>query len=302
MTTSELLKVSKLRVFLLACGAIATFLSVALCRTANAQHSQAPEQVAVSPNLAAVSPVPSVSAIAPVVTVTVFRRDDGRGSPGVAVAQFAPEDRAQHFEVGVKGLEARSDPVLVRWDFEALETSVGTHRRIATSEQRFPVPTDTKEVLLNGKVVLPRDWPTGRYRATISVNEQPLRMLDYIVGVEVATTSALPSITSITMLSDDGRGKPGQQRLQFVPSDRRIHFRADLGSKFTGKARWRFTAVTTAAGNNVSLLDLQGDVTDVDFLVSQMSAPQDWPIGVYRAELLLNETLAKTIDFTISRS
>jgi hypothetical protein len=103
------------------------------------------------------------------------------------------------------------------------------------------------------------------------------------------------------MFSDDGRGNPGTERLQFVPGDRKIHFRAQLSSKFTGTARWRFTAITTAAGNNVPLLDLKGDVDAVDFLISQMSAPQDWPIGIYRAELLLNETVVRTLEFTISR-
>jgi hypothetical protein len=104
------------------------------------------------------------------------------------------------------------------------------------------------------------------------------------------------------MLSDDGRGEPDKQRTQFIPSDRKIHFRANLSSRFTGKARWRFTAVTTAAGNDVPLLDLQGDVSEVDYLVSQMSAPKDWPVGVYRAEVFLNDSPVRSFDFTISNN
>lgn len=263
-----------------------------------------PSLAELSPPAPEIAPADSAPiATRPEVTVTAFRRDDGQGNPGIAVAQFAPSDLIQHFEVGVSATSVpQEQPILVRWDFDALETSVSTTRRISSSEQQFTIPPGSAEVLLTGKVSLPREWPIGRYRATVSLGGVPLRMLDYVVAVAApVSVPAIPSVTKLSMFSDDGRGKPGTERLQFVPGDRKIHFRAQLSAKFTGTARWRFTAVTTAAGNNVPLLDLKGDVDAVDFLISQMSAPQDWPIGIYRAELLLNETVARTLEFTISR-
>jgi hypothetical protein len=81
-----------------------------------------------------------------------------------------------------------------------------------------------------------------------------------------------------------------------------MHFRADLSAPFTGQARWKFTAVATAAGNNIQLLELNGEVTAVNTLSAQMNAPRDWPIGQYRGELFLNESPVKTFDFVISGS
>jgi hypothetical protein len=104
------------------------------------------------------------------------------------------------------------------------------------------------------------------------------------------------------MSKDDGKGRPGVPSERFNPTDRRMHFRADLSAPFTGQARWKFTAVATAAGNNIQLLELNGEVTAVNTLSAQMNAPRDWPIGQYRGELFLNESPVKTFDFVISGS
>ena len=80
------------------------------------------------------------------VTSSVFRRDDGSGAPGEAVAQFYPSDRHQHFEVSVRGIAENS---IVHWDFSALDTSVGPRDKIASVERRIPPLGGASEVPLH---------------------------------------------------------------------------------------------------------------------------------------------------------
>ena len=250
------------------------------------------------PNPVVAAPVVQAPIVPSLVsTVAVFRRDDGKGGPGEAVAQFTPADRAQHFEVGAQGLKEGS---AVRWEFTALETAVGSRPLLASIDRSAAGLQGATEVILNGKIELPRDWPIGRYRATVLVNGVVLRMLDYVVAPPPTPAPRPPDVTAIKMARDDGRGKPGLDVERFAPGDRRMHFRAELSSAYTGKARWKFTAVATASGNNIQLLELNGDVSSVNTLSAQMNAPRDWPIGQYRAELFLNEILSKTFEFVIS--
>jgi hypothetical protein len=108
------------------------------------------------------------------------------------------------------------------------------------------------------------------------------------------------AVDTITLMRDDGGGKPGETVTSFKPSDRIFHAKAQLNqmtTNFNGKVAW--VMVETAAGTGQSIAETNVSGVAANTLSGQLELPQDWPVGKYRVDFYHGETLLKSAEFTV---
>jgi len=220
-------------------------------------------------------------------------RDDGSGNPGEVVKSFRPSDRRHHFRVELADMRAGGTEV--RWVFTGVDTTAGKNIEIAESRTSALVAN-----VISGSVALPpRDWPTGSYKADLYLNDRLIKTIEYVVSRPVGELSVI----SVALKRDDGEGNPGEKVKEFHPSDHKLHFEAEVDGFFVGEARvkWVFTAVETTAGKNRQVQEVEFDVTDFrgNTLTSHVELPRDWPTGLYKVDIHINDKLIKTFEYTI---
>ncbi len=93
----------------------------------------------------------------------------------------------------------------------------------------------------------------------------------------------------------------GEEVESLSPSDQeyKVGIRVNnMGSD--ANVRMELTAVETTAGNNEMFLEqdytLSGMENNVEFSVT---FPNEWPVGSYRVDAYLNDSLARSLDFMI---
>lgn len=102
-------------------------------------------------------------------------------------------------------------------------------------------------------------------------------------------------------MAQDNNGKPGNETSSFAGSDRKIHCVIELNKAKKGtQVRFIWKAVDVAGVPS-------GEIKTIDYTTNSfenkvhgnLSRQQDWPVGKYRVEVYVNDSLDKTIDFTI---
>ena len=104
----------------------------------------------------------------------LLARDDGNGKPGEIATSFKPSDRTIH---GVVKLDHLENGLKVKFSWVAVAAAGSVNQTIA--EQEFSALTETT---LYGILVLPQDWPTGKYRLDISVNDTLAQSVDFTIA------------------------------------------------------------------------------------------------------------------------
>lgn len=97
------------------------------------------------------------------------------------------------------------------------------------------------------------------------------------------------SIKQVLMFRDD-RGNPGVEVGEFRPEDRKKHFRIQLGKLELGRRRFevRYMGEETAAGSDWEVAKADFGALMADQVTTHVELPQDWPIGRYRVDLLMD--------------
>jgi hypothetical protein len=102
-------------------------------------------------------------------------QDNGSGKAGDEVKSFKPSDHVQYFDVQLTDfLKAGS---VVKWVFTAVDTSAGKNLKITEVETKVVVANH-----LNSQLSLDKDFPTGSFKADISVDGTPIGTIDYTVS------------------------------------------------------------------------------------------------------------------------
>lgn len=113
-------------------------------------------------------------------------------------------------------------------------------------------------------------------------------------------TNADVFVERIYMAKDDG-GKPGDETSSFSPSDRTVHCVIELNKAKKGtKVRFIWKAVDVAGSRNEEIKTIDYSTNSFENKVrGHLTLPRDWPTGKYRVEVYINDSLDKTIDYTI---
>jgi hypothetical protein len=228
-------------------------------------------------------------------------RDDGNGEPGDVVQSFTPADRKMHFEVKTTGLLSPGSKV--KWVFAAVDTTEGKNLQITTVETDVLVANN-----LTATLTLDRDWPVGTYKADVTINGEPLTIVNFTVVGETVAPEQLPAqgghieVESVKLMRDDGSGEPGDVVQSFASTDRKIHFEVRLTDFVEAgtRVKWVFTAVDTTDGKNLEFQTIDSDITTSgNSLFANLELPNDWPTGSYKADVYVDDQLLTTVDYTV---
>ena len=228
-------------------------------------------------------------------------RDDGSGEPGDVVQSFTPADRKMHFEVKTTGLLSPGSKV--KWVFTAVDTTEGKNLQITTVETDVLVAND-----LTATLTLDRDWPVGTYKADVTINGEPLTIVNFTVVGETVAPAQLPAqegqigVESVKLMRDDGGGNPGEVVQNFAPADHKMHFEITTTGMLSAgsKVKWVFTGVDTSEGKNLSVATFETDATSTaNVLTANVELDRGWPTGSYKAEVYVDDQLLTTVDYTV---
>jgi hypothetical protein len=101
-------------------------------------------------------------------------RDDGNGNAGEAVTSFKPTDHIFHATVKLNRIETGLK-VKLSW----IAVDAGGTKDTEIDHAEF---TSLAANVINGKIELPNDWPTGKYRLDIYLNDKLAQSVDFTVA------------------------------------------------------------------------------------------------------------------------
>ena len=103
-----------------------------------------------------------------------FARDDGSGNAGDTVTDFKPSDHVLHATVTLDHIETG---LKVKLTWVAVEAGGETNTEIASYE--FSALAGN---VINGQASLPNDWPTGKYRLDVYLNDKLTQSANFNVA------------------------------------------------------------------------------------------------------------------------
>lgn len=108
-------------------------------------------------------------------------------------------------------------------------------------------------------------------------------------------------IKDVHLYRDNGSGEPGDEVTSFKPSDRILHFEIDADNLPSGETvKWVFIAVDTSSGQNITITEIETDeLLAGNQIFAQLSLPNDWPTGTYRADVYVGTEHIYTLDYSI---
>jgi hypothetical protein len=126
-------------------------------------------------------------------------------------------------------------------------------------------------------------------------------LLVLVPGMASAQSAPSVSIQNITFMRDDGTGQPGDVVTSFIPTDHILHVHADLDQMVVNpNAHVTWTAVDTTAGSNIAIADASLNGAIANSFDSQLSLPQDFPVGTYRVDFYMEGQLLQSANFQVA--
>ena len=101
-------------------------------------------------------------------------RDDGSGNAGETVTEFKPTDHDFHATIKLNRIEGG---LKVKLTWIVVDAGGSTNRVLDNSEF-----TALAGNVVNGKASLPNDWPTGKYRLDVYLNDKLAQSVDFNVA------------------------------------------------------------------------------------------------------------------------
>ena len=108
------------------------------------------------------------------ITDVELARDDGAGRGGQVVRAFRAKDNPLHCLVTLSRPAAGTR---VRFVWTAVDAGGERGKTLASAES----VTRPGEIVCDGQVSLPREWPAGRYRVAVTVNGKFSRVVDFAI-------------------------------------------------------------------------------------------------------------------------
>jgi hypothetical protein len=101
-------------------------------------------------------------------------KDDGHGDPGDAANSFGPDDRTIHCVATLKEPKAGTRMKFSWWTVDAEGSK---NEKI----KDIDYTTKSLENVVHGHLTLPRDWPRGKYKVDVYVNDNLDKTVRYDV-------------------------------------------------------------------------------------------------------------------------
>ena len=99
---------------------------------------------------------------------------DNNGEPGDTTNTFAPGDRTVHCLVK---LSEAKEGTRIKFVWTILDAGDSKNEKL----KDIDYTTGAKENIVHGHLTAPRDWPTGKYRCEVFVNDKSEKTMDYYV-------------------------------------------------------------------------------------------------------------------------
>jgi len=99
---------------------------------------------------------------------------DNNGQPGDSTNTFAPDDHTVHCVVT---LSEAKEGTRIKFAWTIVDAGDSKNEKLKDIEYT----TAAKENIVHGHLTLPRDWPTGKYRCEVFVNNKSEKTIDYYV-------------------------------------------------------------------------------------------------------------------------
>ena len=120
------------------------------------------------------TPEPTRRANADVFVDRVYMAKDDDGKPGAETSSFASDDRTIHCVIE---LNKAKKGTKVRFIWKAMDVAGSRNEEIKTIDYT----TNSFENKVRGHLTLPRDWPAGKYRVEVYVNDGLDKTIDYTI-------------------------------------------------------------------------------------------------------------------------
>lgn len=120
------------------------------------------------------TPQPTRRANADVFVEKIYMAKDDDGKPGVETASFAASDRTVHCVIE---LNKAKKGTKVRFIWKAVDVQGSRNEEIKTIDYT----TNSFENKVRGHLTLPKDWPTGKYRVEVYINDGLDKTIDYTI-------------------------------------------------------------------------------------------------------------------------
>jgi len=99
---------------------------------------------------------------------------DNNGEPGDSTNTFAPGDHTVHCLVT---LNEAKEGTRIKFAWTIVDAGDSKNEKIKDIEYT----TGAKENIVHGHLTAPRDWPTGKYKCEVFVNDKSEKTIDYWV-------------------------------------------------------------------------------------------------------------------------
>lgn len=212
-------------------------------------------------------------------------------------SNFLPADRTLHCVVKLSPNPPSTTKVRAVW------TAVDADGQQNTKIVEREIGTERNERVIHFTAQLARDWPTGKYKVEIYINEALGKVVDFTIS-SAPTAVANTSVTIDTAVT--ARSYVNGQAVDvtdiFGPTDRTIYavIKFEKRPPITTKVRATWTAIN-ADGSSDQFLDTDFVTSKGEDIVNFSAAlDKDWPVGKYKVDIYVNGTLVKTIDYKVA--
>ena len=204
---------------------------------------------------------------------------------------FAAEDQEIHLVVNV-GNAPDDTNVKTVWSMVA----VAGYEPAVLYEK--PLTLNSGETVAHFTLTSDQPWPAGSYKVEVYLNDKLDRTLEYEVKeLEVKT----PTIQSATLAKGYESGEAVDPTNVFAPDDLELHLVVKVANAVEGTTLKAIWSVVEVEGYEPQVIDespyiLSTAENAADFTLSN---DQPWPVGKYKVELYLSDTLVQTLEYEV---
>jgi len=161
-----------------------------------------------------------------------------------------------------------------------------------------PLTLNSGENIAHFSLTNDQPWPAGSYKVEIYLNDELDRTLEY--QVEEPEVKA-PTIESATLAKGSDQNEAVDPTSIFAPDDLELHLVVKVADAVDGtslKAVWHVVEVQDYEPQIIdeAPYTLSGGENVADFTLTN---DQPWPVGKYKVELYLNDTLIQTLEYEV---
>ncbi|HEV7858418.1 MAG TPA: hypothetical protein VGO91_07295 [Pyrinomonadaceae bacterium] len=143
-------------------------------RNASASNANSQSESNANSSTASNNAAPSYTKGDVEITGINMARDSGKGDVGESVDTFSPSERTVYCVVHLSKLKAGTR---VKFTWYGIASGETENKLI----QEVDYTTGAFENIVQAHLTFPQDWPTGDYKVDVSVNDGPIRSVEYSV-------------------------------------------------------------------------------------------------------------------------